>query len=423
MTNNIWPNERRITLLEKLALFIIWPFGAWLFCLKDPRRKSSFVIFFFFSLLLCWHMAPAGLSNSYDDFLGILDEFNSFSLSSGEFFHEVVAFINISADAPKDLYQDFLNWFTKLFTENYHFMFLLAAIPVAILQLYCLKRIALDNKYIVGFYGLVALLLMLFPRDIITVQNPRFTTGYWLFVSCVLYCFSNQKVKIKYLIPLVLLPAIHSAMWLALILVLTYLVLPKGNTRYLEILAIVSIPFIYLDPNLSSYFNLNYSFLPNNIVKWTELYSSDEFYETYILNTGRSGFWWVDEFFNQGRKIIYIVMALQVINGFKKRDASNEEGHAFYPFFLFSFFFINLIQFIPVLGQRYMWMWQVFVFYEWYKTFHFSRKGPYWLLLLFSSWFMIRRYGYVLGGAMAVIMPPDVFYMPLPYLMGEGLYW
>ena len=115
-------------------------------------------------------------------------------------------------------------------------------------------------------------------------------------------------------------------------------------------------------------------------------------------------------------------MSIQVIRQNRLVDKNNESRN-FYPFFLFMFFFINMIQFLPVLGQRYYGIWRVFVFFIWFKTFHFSQKKMYWLLLFFYSWYMIRRYGYVMGGALAYNMPPDIYFTPLPYLIGKGLWW
>ena len=52
----------------------------------------------------------------------------------------------------------------------------------------------------------------------------------------------------------------------------------------------------------------------------------------------------------------------------------------------------------------------------------FNNKILY-ILLASTSWYMIGRYGYVLGGALSVNTPIDIFYMPLPYLMGKGIFW
>ena len=417
--NRPWIKEKSEILAGKLALFFVWPFGAWLYCLKKPIYKSSYIIFFLFSLLLCWHMAPTGINQRYDDFLGILEVFNSTKLSTDQFLSEVYAFCTFSEGAPKELYQDFLTWFTKLFTDNYHFMFLLAAIPVAYFQLKCLKLITCDKLFVPNFYGILAVVMMILPRDIITVQNPRFATGLWMYVFCSLYCFTKNKNNYKYLLPLIFLPTVHSGMWPALIMVLLYLIVPQ-NRKILKIFAILSIPFIFVDPNLMSL--LNFDFLPSNLGAWVELYTSDDAYSKFILNEERAGFWWIDAFFQVGLKIVYILLSLQIIKcDFK--DIDSIEAKNFYNYFLFSFIIINMIQFIPVVGERYFNIWRLFVFYVWYKIFHLSQKPQYFMLLMFSTWPIFQRYGYVAGGALSVNTPPDIFFTPLPYLMMKGLLW
>lgn len=417
MTNS-WEREDKQSKIGKYFLYLFWPFGAWLYSLKDPRTKSSYIIFFLFAILLLWHMSSWG-GASYDDFVGILDVFNNTNLTTNEFWEEVVAFFTFSDNAPKELYQDFLIWFTKLFTNNYHFMFLFAAIPVAILQLKSLRLVTGDPGFYPGIYAIIAMMAIILPRDMITVQNPRFSTGVWVFVFCSLYYFSEKKPLIKYVIPFLLLPVLHAGMWFALIIVAIFLIIPK-NKKVLELLAIVSIPFVFFDPQILPYMDFN--FLPSNISDWAELYTSEEAYDLYILHSGKAGYYWVGRFFALGLKLIYIIMAIQVI-GNKQAVANSKEGQAFYPFFLFSFFMINMIQFIPEMGNRYYAIWRIFVFFMWYKTFHFSRPRVYWFLLVFFSWNMLFRYGYVLGGALSVNTPPDIFIAPLPYLIGKGLFW
>ena len=405
-------------LLSKLLFFIIWPFGAWLHSLSEPQKKSSYLIFFLFSLL--WHMAPTGLTSDYTDFLGILARFKETSVSTRELLQEIDAFFHFSSDAPKELYEDFLIWITKSFTDNYHVFFLLAAIPVAVFQLKCVHLITSDDVFYPCLWGGIAVIMMIIPRDIIAVQNPRFTTGFWMFCFCSLYGFSAKRIKVKYLLPLLLLPAIHSGMWLALIMAFGYLFIPKRITGSLEVLAYLSIPFIFIDSHLSSL--LNVSLFPENISQWAERYNSEEYYDKYVIHVGRSGFWWVDELFTVGSKIVYLSLAIMVIKKKKTYIGNNAEFY-FYPYFLYTFIIINLIQFIPVLGARYLGFWKIFIFFTWFKFFHFSRKTPYLLLLAVSLWPMFKRYGYVLGGSLSVNMPPDIFIAPLPYLIGEGVWY
>lgn len=414
-----WPIvESKKKAVFKYFLFILWPFVAWLYCLKEPRSKTSHSIFFLFALLLLWHMAPTNYSNAYHDFLGILELFESASFSWYDIKNEIISFFSFADDAPKEIYEDILMWIVKSFTNNYHFYFMIAAVPVAFFQIRSLRRVTSDTMFVPGALGIIAMIMMIIPRDMIAVQNPRFTTGFWLAVYCSLYCFTENKKSIKYLLPLLLLPAIHGGLWPCLIMMIAYLVIPK-RISLLKTFAIITIPFIFIDPDIVSF--LDFSILPDSF-DWVAESFSEENYSRLVLREGRSGFWWVDSAFTVGTKIVYIIMAIML---FRHEDLvhSNQESHNFYPFFLFSFAFINLMQFFPEAGNRYYGLWRIFIFYIWYKTFHFSKPGIYWSLLLCSSWYMVVRYGYFLGGALSVNMPPDIFITPLPYLIGKGLVW
>ena len=158
-----WNNNRGYKKLGLLLiLFFIWPFGTWLYSLFNANKKSSYTIFFFFSLLLCWHMSPN--SGEYDDFIGILERFNESYFTSIDIRHQINLYFSMDDNAPKELYENILIWFIKGFTNNYHFYFLLCAIPVAYCQLKSLKRITQDVRYQPHTFMAIAIMVMfIFP--------------------------------------------------------------------------------------------------------------------------------------------------------------------------------------------------------------------------------------------------------------------
>ena len=153
-----WPaSEPKQNMVFKVLFFILWPFGAWLYCLCDPRSKASYAIFFMFSMLLLWHMAPTNFSDGYYDFLGIKERFEREKFTAQDIKEECIKFFTFADDAPKEIYEDVLTWGVKQFTNNYHFFFLLAAIPVAFFQLRSLRRVTSDSMFVPGFLGLLAI--------------------------------------------------------------------------------------------------------------------------------------------------------------------------------------------------------------------------------------------------------------------------
>ena len=405
--------------LAKLLLFIIWPFGMWLYCIKHSKSHSSYIIFFFFSLLICWHMAPY-ITLSYDDFLGILSRFEDFGMNSSTLSKEISDYFTFKASAPKEIYEIILTYFVKSFTDNYHVFFLMAGIPIVLCQLKSMSYITFDKRFVNGsWFGFWLLVMFIFPRDIITVQNPRFATGFWLCIVGTICYFLNDKKKL-WIIPILLAAMCHSGLWVYSILFILYLFIPH-KIRILEICAICSMPFAFLDADIMSMIDVE--LLPQNFQHWASIYLSDEAMNKYVLKVDRAGFWWVQASFELLMKCTYFIMTVQLLKHFRTAKLSDSPDKYLYPFYLFVFAFINLIQFVPEMGGRYFWFIRVLSIIVWFKAFGNTKKNTLYLLVCSCSFLMLMRYGYVIGGALSVTTNPDLFFMPLPYLMGKGLFW
>jgi hypothetical protein len=412
--------ERSATTIKKYIFFVLWPFGAWLYALKSANTKSSLIIFFLFSCLICWHFAPTGYNDRFVDFLWFYKGFELSHYTISDIAHTVWDYVRFSSQAPKELYIVVSCWFVKLFTNNYHFYFLLCAVPVTLAQLGVVKRIVLDKKYTNCIAGVLLLTLLVFQRDIFAVQNPRFCTGFWI---CVLFSikYYTEGRRWQNILPILFAPLIHSAMWVYLILFLCGLCVEK-QVKALRIIALCSIPFVFLDLHL---FNcIDASLMPGNLQKWVATYTSDESYQKYVLHAGRAGFWWVRATFDFATEMMFIIMTLMLIKK-QKYVMESEEGRQLYSFYLFLFAAVNMVQFVPVLGARFGWFVRVFCLYVWYKSLYGigNYKWVLYLLLGASSWEMLIRYGYLLGGTLSVTTPVDLFFTPLPYLLGKGLFW
>ena len=418
--NNPWDKNRGDKeLAPLLILFLIWPFGTWLYSLFNANKRSSYVVFFMFSLLLCWHMAPTGYTDYYDDFLGILDRFNAYYFTDSDIKHQINLYLSMDKNAPKELYENILMCFVKGFTHNYHFYFLLCAIPVAYCQLKSLKRITQDVRYQPHTIMAIAIMVMfIFPRDIITVQNPRFTTGFWICILSSLNYFCAEKKNVFKLLPILITPLIHSGMWLYVIIIGLFLLVPK-NIRILEIAALCTIPFCFLDTEMIKGIDLSL-FLPENLYSWSLNHFDNT--NSSIKVDARAGFWWVGALFAIASKIMYIYMVIMMVKN-KQNVNNNTESKNFYPFLLFLLTIVNFIQAVPVLGERYFWFIKIFTIFVWFKAFYPKHKKVIICLLIVSSWGFLQRYGYIFGGALATNTPIDIYFTPLPYLIGKDLFW
>lgn len=411
-------NINNTNLVKKLIFYIIFPFGAWVYSVFHAKLKSSYVIFFLFSLLISWHMAPTN-TEKYDDFIGVLDRFETTSISTYQLSSDVEAYFSRTDTAPRDIYERILIWLVKLFTDNYHFFFLLASIPIALCQLNTMKFLTEDKRYEnASILGVILLAMFIFPRDILTVQNPRFATGFWLCImASVLFFYRGTKVNSLFL--LFIAPMCHSGLLPFVGAFLIYLFMPK-NVKLFKIMAIVSIPFAFLDANLMNYIDIE--ILPSSLQTWASIYLSDDAFSKYVLQEGRSGFWWVQAIFEIMMTISYIIMTWQLIKQ-TEQPKEGDGGSKLLLFYLYIFTLVNFIQFIPEMGSRYYWFLRILCIFVWFKHFGFTKPKTLYLLACSCSFLMFMRYGYVIGGALAVTTSPDIFITPLPYLVGKGLFW
>ena len=161
-----------------------------------------------------------------------------------------------------------------------------------------MNYITKDEKYISGsLLSFFVIAMFIFPRDIITVQNPRFATGFWINVMATLGFFLGKR-KLLYAVLILSTPLIHSGFWVYVILFCLGFLIVRFPIRKLETILLVSLPFVFFNANLLDGINLDFDFLPNTLNRWIQGYTSDESYAKHILHEGKAGFWWVGAFFD-----------------------------------------------------------------------------------------------------------------------------
>lgn len=411
-----WVYSVRDSIGGRLIAYIIWPFGTWLYSLRKANSKASFIVFFIFSLLICWHFSEMP-GSGYDDFKGILLRFKNTDITTEQLLYQIEAYFSMSEDAPKELYESIMIWLSKSISSNYHLYFMLCSIPVALFQLLTLRRIAMDSRFNrASWYGLAVIIMIIFPRDIVTVQNPRFTTALWLGVYVCIYTFTKKKNLLLHILPILLCPMIHSGMWVFTIGCLLFTILPKSSSVY-EKLALCSIPLGFLNTDFFLGFDFS-QYLPQSLSAWIDLYNNEEGYSA-LHGEGRAGFWWVGVFFESIMQIAYVWMTIRIIKSDNK--IKNEESYNFYTFFMFLVILCNIMHSLPEIGKRYYWILQIVTMFMWFKSHYPYGKKVMRLLMLGCSFGILIRYGYIFGGALSVTTPIDLYFMPLPYLIFKGL--
>lgn len=406
------PNDAK-ELVIKLVLFVICPFAAFLGSLLRPTSKSSFVIYFLFGILFCWHMDPAGLTE-YDDYMGIRDEFLAYKYSMADFLEKFVGYITLQGK-ERDLYSVFLNAFTRIFSSNFHLYFAIASIPYLIFALASVRKLTESEEFPrCGIYALLIILLFVIPRDIVTVQNPRYTTAVWISMWGFLNYFDRSKSNWKwYAIPIILSVVLHTGL-LPMVLVFLMAIIVPLPVKKIELIFFVSIPFSFFSYELFA--SINYSFLPSFLSHWIQSYLSDEMYAKLILNKGRSGFFWVTQLFSYISYVAYFLIPIMMMK-YKEQILQNSEIGKLYPFYILLFSVTNFIRMLPTIGVRYFLTIQIMSVYMFFKVFYPMKKNYFWVLLFAWSFPIFLRWFY--SGAGLHLVPKNIYFDNLFSLVND----
>lgn len=406
------PNDAK-ELVIKLVLFVLCPFAAFLGSLLRPTSKSSFVIYFLFGILFCWHMDPAGLTE-YDDYIGIRDEFLAYKYSMADFLEKFVGYITLQGK-ERDLYSVFLNAFTRIFSSNFHLYFAIASIPYLIFSLASVRKLTESEEFPrCGIYALLIILLFVIPRDIVTVQNPRYTTAVWISMWGFLNYFDRSKSNWKwYAIPIILSVVLHTSL-LPMVLVFLMAIIVPLPVKKIELIFFVSIPFSFFSYELFA--SINYSFLPSFLSHWIQSYLSDEMYAKLILNKGRSGFFWVTQLFSYISYVAYFLIPIMMMK-YKEQILENSEIGKLYPFYILLFSITNFIRMLPTIGVRYFLTIQIMSVYMFFKVFYPMKKNYFWVLLFAWSFPIFLRWFY--SGAGLHLVPKNIYFDNLFSLVND----
>ena len=271
----------------QLLFFIIWPFGALLYSLRDMKSRNFLIIYTLFCILMCWNLDIKG--KTYDDLSGICYMFMNTDSSTEAFLYNLRAYVIQSPDAPREIFIYFMMWLTRLFSDNPHTFFALCSLPYLFFQIKCFKAILEDEKFVNGLTGVLIIFLFMWPRDIITVQNPRFTVGLWLCIYVFIKSFLPSTKGNKHLLWLLLAPTIHSGFWIIASILLVCILVGKvtKHYRYLIPLVYLSIRFSFLSIDLMSQFSISFFPQGSALDIWNSNYMTLEVEQT---SSGTGGF-------------------------------------------------------------------------------------------------------------------------------------
>ena len=391
----------------KYLFFLISPFLSFLTSSTDAASRSSRIIFWLFGILFCWHMAPQ-VYNEYDDMVGMIYDFENDVVTWDYIKNQFDAIIHLRFDEQKEIYMILLNWFTHIFSDNYHLMFAFASIPYLYFMLGSLRFVTSNNNYKVGLSCIVVLALFVMPRDIITVQNPRFTTAFWMAIYCALSYFYKGH-RNKYLVYSCLTPLIHSAFYLYLLILGGFYFAKRMDMKKMRIVWLCTIPFAFL--SVSSFSNDILSrFVPVGLQMWVDAYLSAESFASMANpdGVGSGMLVFVRDVLCKG---VYLFVSYKMLFG-KKAEYSE-------PFLFFAYITacINMLQCIPELGNRMFFMQKVYVIFFWFTYYFEKDKYIVYALFLSNAGLIYERY---IARTIHFVTDPDIFYSSLPFIVMDS---
>lgn len=338
----------------KWGLFLFSPFFSLVYSIRRINTFSSFLVFFFFALLF-------GFAFTVDDFRSatMIDAvsyriaFETQRVDNwGQFLDSWRSYIVFLDPTQKDFYTVSLNYFVHSFSDNYHYMFMVAAIIFSFFQLNSLKYLVGGEKVRIDYLFLCLLLLFTW-NQIFNINGMRFWTCAWVFVFfCFEYFYNNRKMA---LLLLVLLPIIHTAGFLMVFLVLLSIFTSKFSSFWIKLFWVS----IFIS-GLSLVFLRSFSNLPGVFGLLTEAYSNQQYIES--LSEGQNALSYLITFCKRAQ-IILMVFFLYI----NRNNLDTKYSQLLFCAIVLSTF-SNFTMAIPSLGNRFVQLSFPLIAFLWYKN-------------------------------------------------------
>ena len=260
----------------KFFLFLVSPALGFLGSVKSMNSRSSFLVFFLFSVLfgLCFITEDAKSDQYSLDSAAYRYRFEQYRSYSDydlkDFFREFKQqYTSSGRRETRDIYVVTMAFLSSRISSNYHVFFALLSTVMAIFQLLSLKFLVKEE----AFKGtLICILLSYFfmrSNGIFNINACRFATASWVAIYCNFQIFRNGNKR--YLLLALITPLIHLSYWFYLIVLLLVL-LSSSFLRFWKIALFAS----FAASSIAIQFVSDVSpYLPANIQGMIEMYTND----------------------------------------------------------------------------------------------------------------------------------------------------
>lgn len=355
-----WNKETRIDLLIKLMLFPILPFFASVYSLVRINTRSSYLIFFTSSLLFALSFTlDDNLTEGLDSYHYRKEFYKHSYMSLYDFKLSFIDYLQGINPDLKDFYFNTVSFITSRFTDNYHILFVILAIPFSYFALRSLRFLTSQESYKFGLIPLILTYLFTI-NQIFNINGARFWTAAWIAVYCLLQIYVNKNKR--YYILALFLPIIHGSFFLFLLLLLIMKV--SENKYFLWKMLFFSSGVIAAFSNilLQSSATLLESYLPATVKNYIDNYTAAENLERVESIT------FIPWLFNNLVLIYVFIVVYLFINNSKSIIDNPRTKNLYIPLLVLVTYSLSFST-IPSVGGRYLTLTYPLIAYIWLETF------------------------------------------------------
>lgn len=370
--------EETTDVIIKIITFVISPFLSFLYSLRTMDRKSSYVVFFLFSVFFGMAFSVAGNLGEMEYYLdGVfyrMDFEKYCRYSYGDFIMDWDEYVGLKGDI-KDFYFNVVAYSVSRVSDNYHLMFAVLALVFAYFQLKSLSFFTSEKNYRNCLFILILALIFCW-NQIFNINGVRYNTAAWVYVYCVFQLFLNNNKRYFFL--LALTPFIHASFYVySFFLIIAYWL--KNKSQFWKVAFIVSFFVSSISTVLVRYVQ---AFLPDVLASFVDSYTSGagDAENSFVDISSISGFLISISSIYANFLMLWIII--------KYRKDNNERTNSIYSAFLILATFMNFFMPISSLGGRMVLMVYPLMAFMWLKCFGVKYKYN-WLIYIFPFVFII----------------------------------
>ena len=340
--------------IVKWGLFLFSPFFSLVYSIRRINTLSSFLVFFLFAVLFGLALTVEDVRDvSTIDAVAYRIAFETQRIENWrQFLESWRSYIEFLDPTQKDFYTVSLNYVVHRFSDNYHYMFMMAAIIFSFFQLNSLKFFVGGSKIRVDYLFLCLLLLFTW-NQIFNINGMRFWTCAWVFVFfCFEYFYNNRK---RALLLLIFLPIIHTTGFLMIFLFLLSIYTSRFTGFWIK-----SFWVSILISGLSLVLLRSIGNLPGVFGLLTEAYSNQRYIDS--LSEGQNALSYLITFLK--RALIILMVYFIYVN--RNKIDTKQSQLLFFTVVLSTF--SNFTMAIPSLGNRFVQLSYPLIAFLWYKN-------------------------------------------------------